>query len=277
MILNEIECRSAIGKCGFPGGGFAINPYIGCEHGCRYCYARFIRRFTKHKEKWGDFVDVRVNIAEVLRKQLNKKYDQIYIGTVTDPYQPIEEKYQLTRQILEVLKSCDANVSILTKSTLVLRDLDLIKQFKHIDVNFTINSIDEGWVSLIEPNACSVSERLVAAKKLSDNGIKVYAMMGPYFPIFTDCEALFKEFKRAGIKKVYSESFNTVGGNFTEVEEVMRKHYPNELKEMDAILFDKNKFDTFYIDARRKIEDCSKRYGIPVKIHFGIGHAGKFD
>ena len=122
--VREIECASAIGKCNFPGGGFAINPYVGCAHNCRYCYARFIKRFTGHAEPWGSFVDVRVNIAGVLEKQLrSKKYSnlQIYIGTVTDPYQPLEEKYRLTRNILETLLNHQNPISILTKSDLVLR------------------------------------------------------------------------------------------------------------------------------------------------------------
>src|SRR3989338_11187574 len=101
MKIREIECKSAIGKCGFPGGGLSINPYIGCEHDCAYCYARFIKRFTGHREEWGSFVDARINIAEVLAKQIKSQRfrgQQIYIGTVTDPYQPMEGKYKLTRQ-----------------------------------------------------------------------------------------------------------------------------------------------------------------------------------
>ncbi|MFH1173016.1 MAG: radical SAM protein [bacterium] len=144
MKIKETQCRSAIAKCGFPGGGWAINPYVGCGHGCAYCYARFIKRFTGHIENWGDFVDVRMNIAEVLQKQLKSpkyKKGRIIIGTVTDPYQPVEKKYEITRGILTVLANCPNPVSILTKSDLVLRDLDLLKKIKKVDVNFTINTL----------------------------------------------------------------------------------------------------------------------------------------
>lgn len=106
MKVREIQCKLAIGKCGFPGGGLAINPYVGCGHACVYCYARFMKRFTGHTEKWGTFVDARINIADVLKKQLKlSKYkgERIFIGTVTDSYQPIEKKYKLTRNILQVL------------------------------------------------------------------------------------------------------------------------------------------------------------------------------
>ncbi|MDD5606793.1 MAG: radical SAM protein, partial [Candidatus Pacebacteria bacterium] len=105
MKIKEIQSRSAINKCGFPGGGLAINPYIGCSHGCCYCYARFMKRFTNHKEDWGTFVDVKTNIVEILKKQLSlvRYKEPIFIGTVTDPYQSLEEKYKLTKNILEVL------------------------------------------------------------------------------------------------------------------------------------------------------------------------------
>ncbi|PIP18410.1 MAG: radical SAM protein, partial [Parcubacteria group bacterium CG23_combo_of_CG06-09_8_20_14_all_35_6] len=240
LKIREIECKSAIGKCGFPGGGFAINPYIGCQHACVYCYARFIKRFTNHSEPWGSFVDARINIAEVLKKQMkSQKYKgrQIYIGTVTDPYQPLEAKYKLTRKILEVLKDYDNPVSILTKSSLIFRDLDLLKRFKRIDVNFTIATLDESWKKLTEPYSSTIEQRLGAAKKLGQERIPVFAMMGPYWPFFTNPEKLFKEFKEAGIKKVFTESLNTIGGNYTEVEKVLKKDYPQLLKPMAEILF----------------------------------------
>ncbi len=236
-----------------------------------------MKRFTGHTEEWGTFVDVKINIAEVLEKQLNSpryKKDTIFIGTVTDAYQPAEKKYKLMRQILPLLKNhC---VEILTKSTLVLRDIDLFKQIKDIDINFTINSLDEKFQKLVEPNSPSSKEKLAAAKKLVDNGITVFVMMGPYWPFFTDAEELFKEFKRVGISQVFSESFNTVGGNYTGVEKILKKHYPLLLPKMNEILFDKQKFDEFYDAAEIKIKRLSKQYNIPVTIFFGQGHAAKF-
>ena len=296
MIIREIQCKQALGKCGFPGGGLAINPYVGCNHSCVYCYARFIKRFTGHKEKWGEFVDARINIAEVLEKELTKKRfwtsqndgQQVYIGTVTDPYQPIEGKYQLTRKVLETLLNqgstlCQGGtlttglrVSILTKSDLVLRDLDLLKKFKSIDVNFTITSLDEKWIRLTEPFAPTIERRLKAIKELTDHGVTCYVMMGPYWPLFTDVEKLFKKFKETGVKRVFTESFNTYGGNFIGVEEVLKSNYPQLLPKIKEILFDKKKFAEFYTDAKKKVEQLSAKYQIPATIYFGLGHAGKF-
>lgn len=277
--IREIECKSAIGKCGFPGGGLAINPYVGCGHGCVYCYARFIKRFTGHTENWGSFVDARINIAEVLEKQLKSpkyKGEQIYIGTVTDPYQPAEEKYKLTRKILEVLADYGSPVSILTKSDLVLRDIDLLKKFKSIDINFTITTLDEKWKKFTEPDSSATKQRLVAMEKLTKNGITVFAMMGPFWPIFTNPEALFGKFKSSGASHVFTESFNTVGGNWTGVEKVLERHYPKLLPEMKETLFDKKRFYEFYNEAQKKVSKLSGEYKIPVDIYFGLGHAAKF-
>ena len=95
MKISEIKCKTAIGKCGFEKDTFCINPYLGCGHSCVYCYARFMKRFTGSRGEWGSFVHPKINIAEVLKKQIkSKKYKGkiIFIGTVTDAYQPLEKK-----------------------------------------------------------------------------------------------------------------------------------------------------------------------------------------
>lgn len=277
--VKEIQCKSAIGKCGFPGGGFAINPYIGCSHNCVYCYARFIKRFTNHPEEWGTFVDVRVNIPEVLARQIkSSKYrgENIYVGTVTDPYQSVENNYKLTRKILDILKDYKNSVSVLTKSDLVLRDIDLLKKFEDVDVNFTFNTLDEEWKRVVEPGSPTLKRRLEAMKKLSEERIKVFAMMGPYWPVFTEPEELFAKFKEAGVKHVYSESLNTVGGNYTGVAKALKANYPKLVPVFEEIFFNKEKFFEFYSEAQKKIESASKKYKTPATIYFGLGHAGKF-
>lgn len=274
--IKEIKCKSALNICGFEANSFCINPYRGCQHNCQYCYARFVKRFTGIKEAWGSFVHVKINIEEVLRKQLKSdKYKGkiIFIGTVTDPYQPAEKKYKLTRYILATLLNYQNPVEILTKSDLVLRDLDLIKRFKEICVNFTVNTLDEKWKKLVEPNSSSVEERLEAARKLNSEGIKITFMLGPYWPFFTEPEALFKEFKKAGASHVFSESFNTIGGNWVGVDRVLRKNYPELYREMSEIILDKEKFNKFYAEAEKKMQDLSKKYKIPITLFYARGHA----
>lgn len=310
--IRKTKCKSAIGKCGFEAGSFCINPYIGCGHACVYCYARFIKRFTDHKEPWGTFVDVKTNIAEVLEKQLRGERDSsirtgvltrndpvklltgqgitssapsassrgkqiyegktIFIGTVTDPYQPIEKKYQLMPKILRVLINYQNPIEILTKSDLILRDLDLLKQFKKINVNFTINTLDEKWRELVELNSPKIRDRVKAAEKLHKVGIKTTVLMGPLWPDFSDIDKLFCEFKKAGVSYTYSESFNTIGGNWTGVEKILKKYYPEKLVQFRNIMFNKEKFDKFYQDAETKIRQAVKQYKIPATVLFGMGH-----
>jgi len=192
----------------------------------------------------------------------------IYIGTVTDPYQPLERKYKLTRKTLEVLVKYQNPIEILTKSNLVLRDIDLLKKFKNLEVNFTINTLDEKWRKLVEPYSSSIKERLDAAKKLSKEGIKTIAMMGPYWPFFTEPEKLFKEFKQAGISYLFTESFNMTGGNWSGVDKVLKKHYPELLPKMREIMLNKNNFDKFYSEVEKKVRYLSKKYKLPISIWF---------
>lgn len=277
--IKEIERKTAIGKCGFPNGGFSVNPYIGCAHNCQYCYARFMKRFSCHDEDWGYFVDAKINVAEILEQQMKSgKFgnEQIYVGTVTDPYQPSERKYKLTRKILEVLVKHNNPISILTKSDLVLRDIDVLKKIKHIDVNFTINTFDEKWKKYIEPGSSSIDERFLAITHLVKENIPVFVMMGPYWPFFTDAEEMFKKFKELGVREIFSESLNTTGNNWTGVELVLKTHYPHLLPKMKDMFFNSENFYKFYSDAKNKLNKLSKQYGIPVNIYFGLGHAAKF-
>jgi len=163
---------------------YCLNPYTGCEHACRYCYARlFIRRFSGHREPWGEFVDIKFNAPLLLEKQLQKsRKGKIWISSVTDPYQPLERKFMLTRKCLEILSKTTFPVVIQTKSALILRDLDLITCFKDIEVGFTITTDDERISRLFEPHASRVKERLEALEKVHEKGIKTFAFIGPILP-----------------------------------------------------------------------------------------------
>ena len=122
--VNHIETKSVMTKSNAPLGGYAVNPYVGCTHGCKYCYASFMKRFTGHLEEWGTFLDVK-EWPEI--KNPGKYAGQkVIIGTVTDGYNQLEEEYGRTRKILEELKDSGADILICTKSDLVLRDMDLL-------------------------------------------------------------------------------------------------------------------------------------------------------
>ena len=182
LKVKEYKAKSVLNKSKI--FDYCVNPYTGCQIGCRYCYARlFMRRYSGHKEAWGEFVDVKMNAAEVLKKQLNRaKRGTVWVSSVCDPYQPLEEKYKITRRCLKELVEKQFPVNIQTKSKLALRDLDLFQEFEEIEVGFTIATDDERVARQFETRASTVKERLEVLKKVHSSGIKTYAFIGPILP-----------------------------------------------------------------------------------------------
>ncbi|MCX6737158.1 MAG: radical SAM protein [Candidatus Parcubacteria bacterium] len=181
MIIKEIQAKNILSKSKVY--DWTINPYIGCEHSCTYCYARFMKRFSGHKENWGEFVDVKINAPELLSQEIKKKKKgKVWISGVTDCYQPIEKKYELTKKCLEILQENNWPVTIQTKSPLVLRELELLKKFQEIEVGFTITTADEEIRKIFEPRTAPISERIEALDKLHQAGIKTFAMIAPLLP-----------------------------------------------------------------------------------------------
>jgi len=231
-IVREVECKSILTRSGIPSVDYAFNPYVGCEHGCVYCYATFMKRFTGHEEEWGTFVDVRVNAPRILARQLTRtKPGDITLGTVTDAYQPLEKEYGITRTCLEVLLDYDCPICILTKSALVLRDLDLLKRLKAVEVAFTITTLDDEVRSVFEPRSSPIQERLEALRVLAEAGISTWAFCGPLLPLFSDGEeqldALFTELKQARVGHVLVDSLNLRGAAWGRVRTALRAHYPD--------------------------------------------------
>jgi len=189
MKIKEIRAKSILSKSKVY--DWTLNPYRGCEHGCSYCYARFMKRFTAHKEKWGEFVDVKVNAPELLVEEVKrKKKGRVWISGVCDPYQPLEKKHKLTRKCLQVFQENNWPVIIQTKSPLVLRDLDLLKKFKDIEVGFSITTADKEIKKFFEPKTPCIEERIKALERIHREGIKTYVMIAPLLP---GAEALVSE------------------------------------------------------------------------------------
>ncbi len=181
MIIKEIQSKSILSASKiYP---YVINPYTGCQHKCTYCYAHFMKRFTGHREPWGDFVDVKVNAPDLLRQEITrKKAGRVWISGVCDPYQPLEGKYKLTRQCLEILAQHNWPVTVQTRSPLVLRDIDILKNGKDFEVGLSVTTAEDGIRKLFEPNAPPIQARIRALDELHRAGIKTYAMVAPILP-----------------------------------------------------------------------------------------------
>ncbi|MEM3703885.1 MAG: radical SAM protein, partial [Candidatus Bathyarchaeia archaeon] len=189
MFVREIYAKSILSESKVL--DYTVNPYVGCGHSCTYCYARFMKRFTRHKEKWGDFVDVKINAATLLQREIKrKKRGRVWISGICDPYQPIESKYGITRSCLEILLRKNWPVTVQTKSTLILRDIELLKNNKDVEVTLTITTADEKIRQIFEPRAPPIEERIKALEKLHSAGIKTCVMIAPLLP---KAEGLIKE------------------------------------------------------------------------------------
>lgn len=181
MNIKEIQSKTILSASKvYP---FVINPYTGCQHNCSYCYAHFMKRFSGHQEPWGQFVDVKVNAPDLLRKEITRKRkDRVWISGVCDPYQPLEGKYKLTRQCLEILAQNDWPVVVQTRSPLVLRDLDVLRAGKDFEVGMSVTTADEEIRRLFEPQAPSIKERVRALDELHQAGLRTFAMIAPMLP-----------------------------------------------------------------------------------------------
>lgn len=181
VVIREIHARNILSRSKV--FDYVVNPYTGCQHGCTYCYARFMKRFTGHSEPWGQFVDVKVNAPELLEREVTRKpRGRVWVSGVCDPYQPLEKKYELTRKCLQLLFSYGWQVTIQTKSPFVLRDIDILKGRDKLEVGLSVTTVDEGIRKLFEPNAPPISERTRALEQLHLAGIRTFAMIAPMLP-----------------------------------------------------------------------------------------------
>jgi DNA repair photolyase len=181
MIVKEIEAKAILSKSQIY--DYALNAYVGCQHSCVYCYAKFMKRFTGHREPWGAFVDVKINAAELLAREVKKKKKgRVWISAVCDAYQPLEKKYKLTRRCLEILVEDGWPITIQTKSALVLRDIEILKRSADLEVGFTITTADEKVRRIFEPGAPPIAKRVEALGILHKEGIQTFAMIAPLLP-----------------------------------------------------------------------------------------------
>jgi DNA repair photolyase len=271
MDVEEIAVASVITKSNLPGVDYVINPYVGCMHSCLYCYARFMKRFTGHTERWGSFVDVKVNAPELVEKKTEKyKGKSILLASVTDAYMPLERKYGITRRILEKLIPLEPNLSILTKSNLVLRDIDLLKQFPKCTVGMTITSMDDKVRREIEPFASTVESRIGALKRLREEGLLSYVFIGPILPGLTDWRAII-EATRSHTNDYIFESLNIRGDIWQNVERWLKEKHPQLLEKYKEIYFTKN---SYWENERKEIEKYCKERKLDFEIYFHHGTEG---
>ena len=221
--IRETNVKSILTKSNLPVADYSVNPYIGCEHGCKYCYASFMKRFTNHKEPWGSFVDVKT--WPEIKHPERYKGKKLFIGSVTDPYQPIEERYGRTRKLLQELQGSGALISIATKSDLILRDIDLIASFPNARVSFSINTLDETFREEMD-DSVPIARKIKAMSLLHEAGIRTTCFISPIFPGITDCKAIIREC-RDKCNLVWLENLNLRGEYTPVILDYIQRNYPS--------------------------------------------------
>jgi DNA repair photolyase len=246
--VNEVQAGTYLTVSKLPDADYVINPYVGCPHKCIYCYAEFMKRFTNHlDEEWGDFIDIKR--TDVPIKQDKLVGASVLFGSVTDAYNPYEKKYEITKKILQGFIGSSSQVEILTKSDLVIRDINLLKKIPNLRVGISMNSLDDEFRKRTEPFTASVSRRIKAMKTLHDAGIRTYLFMSPIFPAITKFDKIV-EMVKPFADSFYFENLNLRAGYLPRVLSFIAQWHP-ELIELYNKIYKKK--DISYWEALSKV------------------------
>lgn len=240
--LIKVKAKSIFTKSKL-GVDYSLNQYVSCGHNCTYCYAKFIQKWRpENYGKWGTWVEAKMNAPDLVKGRYVK--GAVFMSSISDPYQPIEKDLKLTQRILENLDK-RTNLIIQTKSDLVLRDIDLFKKFKNIEIGFTINGFGGKTKKLFEPSSPENQKRMEALKILKKEGLKTYAFVSPIIPRLIDLKDIIAKTKNfAGY---YWFEFINLRGAGKEFCDILKTKFPESYE----IVSDKNKFQRF-------IQECKK-------------------
>jgi DNA repair photolyase len=267
VTVREVECRSLLSESRL--ADYCINPYIGCQHACRYCYAEsYTRRFSPRSEAWGDFVDVKINAPAVLSKEIRRRRKgEVFFSSLTDPYQPLERKYELTRKLLGILLEHQFPISIQTKSALVLRDLDLIQKFERREVGFTITTFDDNIGRLFEPASSPAEERLQAIRRLKREGVRAFIFFGPMLPYISDreLEQDLRKIAETGVDYIYVDRLNMKPGLWPKIEGFLQSDLPPLHQKWESVLIAKS---GYYQNLKTRIDRITRELGLEVRFCF---------
>ena len=262
MVIKEIKVNDYLTKSKLPASDYVINPYVGCPHGCKYCYASFMKRFTGHNEEWGDFLDIKICDKKINLEKIKNK--DVFLSSVTDCYNPFEEKYKVTRKILEQLVDADCFLGIATKSNLILRDVDLLKEMKHVRVSMSINTLNENFKADMD-NASSIKERLVTLEKLHKQGIYTILFMSPIFPYITEWQEIIEKSKNF-VDEYWFENLNLRGAYKFYIMNYIKNKYAKYYKYYCDIYLNGN--NSYWENLSKEIDDYCQKNNIKYVNYF---------
>ena len=244
---REEPCRSALNRVKGMGFGWSLNPYMGCAHRCTFCYVRAfeLRADRPSDDRYGTSIRVKVNVAEVLRKELGRptwQGETVAIGAATDPYQPAEGRYRLTRGCIEALRDASNPFSLITRNPMIVRDLDVFVEASkraQVGVVFSVPTLDEEVWRRTEPGTPPPRRRLEALRELVDAGVKASVGMAPILPGISDSpaqlEAVVRAAREAGATGVWANVLYLKPGTREHFLSALARDWPEELDHYDDL------------------------------------------
>jgi DNA repair photolyase len=272
---QEVRCRSALNRVkGKAYMQWSLNPYRGCTHGCHYCFAR---RYHSHLEldagdSFASVIFVKTNFVEVLRRELDRpswKKESIGFGTATDPYQPIEGTYKISRGVLEALRDAATPVGIVTKGPMIVRDIDVLQDLSRratCRVHISVPTVDEDAWDKLEPGVAPPLQRLRAVRELVDAGIDCGVLMAPIVPGFSTqpakIERTIKAIAESGATSIGAMVMHMDGGTREHFMGLLQREYPELVRIYESL------YASRYVrkDYEQRVQDVvslmRQRYGV---------------
>jgi DNA repair photolyase len=272
---QEVRCKSALNRVkGKAYMQWSLNPYRGCTHGCHYCFAR---RYHSHLEldagdQFASVIFVKTNFVEVLRRELDRpswKKEGIGFGTATDPYQPIEGTYKISRGVLEALRDAATPVGIVTKGPMVVRDIDILKELSAVAscrVHMSVPTVDEDAWDKLEPGVAHPMQRLKAVKQLVDAGIDCGVLMAPIVPGFSTqpakIERTIKAIAESGATSIGAMVMHMDGGTKDHFMSIMQREYPHLVPMYDELYASRYVKKDYEKRVQEVVSLMRQRYGV---------------
>ena len=248
---REEPCRAALNRVKGMAFKWSLNPYMGCVHRCTFCYVRaFERRADRPSDdRYGTSIRVKVNVADVLRRELGRpswERETVSIGAATDPYQPAEGRFRLTRACLVELAEAWTPFSIITRGPLAVRDVDVLQHASEraeVTVHFSLPTLDDRVWRTTEPGTAPPRSRLAAIRRLADAGIAVGVGMAPILPGLSDRPEQLREVVRAaraaGARTIWASVLHLRPGTREHFLEALARDWPEELRRYEELYADR--------------------------------------
>jgi len=263
MNVKTCHNRSILNPCTLQGRNYQVDPYIGCEHYCYYCYA-----LNQAETDWRKEIFIHENIADKLESELAGIEPQtIYMGWHTDPYQPCEIQYRQTRQVLELLAKNGFSASILTKSDLVLRDMDLLQNMETASISFSLAFNDNRTRRFFEANTMDIEQRIQALHQLKNAGVRTGALLCPVIPYITDAGELIELLAPCtDVIWIYGLSIdNRSNPSWLNLKRIFNRHYKNKKDQIESAVFSRD--HDYWVQLRKNLKSLKSEQGLNLNIH----------